>query len=320
MNNALRALGIIAVLAVLLQSPVLTAQNAVSPFAGIGAPIAVGEQSPLTGTRVTLHATAHDANAHEFALIISLGEGWRTYGKATPATASTTFPPSFDWQTDPQISLAFPPTIPITVLGQPSQGYLDEVILPISPALHMSALNALGSKPVATVLSCSNTQCIPERFALDAEIAIQQAGTEQTTWSTNTAAQKSRVTPALLTIMLFALLGGLILNVMPCVLPVLLLKVAATIEAADKTHQQIRRQFFATALGIILSFLVLGLILLAIRSAGGSALGWGFQFQNPWFLSGMILVLLGFAANLLGWWQISLPRAITRRVPKTAAH
>ena len=103
---------------------------------------------------------------------------------------------------------------------------------------------------------------------------------------------------ALFPILLFAFLGGLILNIMPCVLPVLSLKLTSILKQSDASPIQIRRSFLMSAAGIILSFMVLGGGLLSMRSAG-LAIGWGIQFQNPVFLGIMMVLMAGFALMMI---------------------
>ncbi|MFK7866830.1 MAG: protein-disulfide reductase DsbD family protein [Alphaproteobacteria bacterium] len=101
-----------------------------------------------------------------------------------------------------------------------------------------------------------------------------------------------------------ALIGGLILNIMPCVLPVLSIKLLGVIKA-----QKARSNLIYSAAGIIASFWALGIVI-AIFKRAGHQLGWGVQFQSPLFLSFMIAILLLFSANLLGLWHIRLPRRL----------
>ncbi|HVJ42834.1 MAG TPA: protein-disulfide reductase DsbD domain-containing protein [Dongiaceae bacterium] len=111
----------------------------------------------------------------------------------------------------------------------------------------------------------------------------------------------------LLPILGVALLGGLILNVMPCVLPVLALKLAGLADHAGQERQHIRLSFLATAAGILTAFILLAAALIGLKLSG-AAIGWGIQFQQPVFLGFMLLVCLGFAANLFGWFEFSMPR------------
>ncbi|MGH7125776.1 MAG: protein-disulfide reductase DsbD family protein [Stellaceae bacterium] len=119
---------------------------------------------------------------------------------------------------------------------------------------------------------------------------------------------------ALLPMMLTALVGGLILNLMPCVLPVLSLKLLGAVGHASGGSRALRRGFLATSAGILLSFLLLAGAMIALRSAGVSV-GWGLQFQQPVFLAGMAALTTLFAANLWGWFEVPLPRFIADRTP-----
>jgi suppressor for copper-sensitivity B len=110
-----------------------------------------------------------------------------------------------------------------------------------------------------------------------------------------------------------ALLGGLVLNLMPCVLPVLSLKLLALLSYAGSERRQGRLGLLATAAGVIVSFGVLAAALILLKEAG-AAIGWGIQFQQPWFLAGMALVTTLFAASLWGWLPIALPGGIASAV------
>jgi suppressor for copper-sensitivity B len=121
----------------------------------------------------------------------------------------------------------------------------------------------------------------------------------------------------LMPILLTALLGGLILNLMPCVLPVLSLKLLGAVGHAADGSAALRRGFLATAAGILLSFLVLAGVMVGLRWAGVSV-GWGLQFQQPVFLAAMAALTTLFAANLWGWFEVPLPRFIADRAPASA--
>ncbi|MFM2482294.1 thioredoxin family protein [Celerinatantimonas sp. YJH-8] len=107
-------------------------------------------------------------------------------------------------------------------------------------------------------------------------------------------------------IFLCALLGGLILNVMPCVLPVLGIKLASVLLVQGQQRRAVRYQFLASAAGIFISFWAIAGGLLITREYS-SVQGWGIQFQSPWFV-GILLFLCGlFSLNLLGLWELQLP-------------
>ena len=91
-------------------------------------------------------------------------------------------------------------------------------------------------------------------------------------------------------ILVWPVLGGLILNLMPCVLPVLAIKIGSVLDAAGQQKSLIRARFLSAAAGIITSFVILAAVLATMRLAGAQ-IGWGIQFQSPVFLSVMILLI-----------------------------
>ncbi|MES2985178.1 MAG: protein-disulfide reductase DsbD domain-containing protein [Pseudomonadota bacterium] len=100
-----------------------------------------------------------------------------------------------------------------------------------------------------------------------------------------------------------AFLGGLILNIMPCVLPILALKALAIAKKAGSSRAAAARQGAAYTVGVVASFLAIAAGMLALK-ASGSAIGWGFQLQNAGFVAALAAVMLLVAANLLGLFQL----------------
>ncbi|MES0266860.1 cytochrome c biogenesis protein CcdA [Citrobacter sedlakii] len=140
----------------------------------------------------------------------------------------------------------------------------------------------------------------------------------------NEVAQESELTPGdapaavggglpLWQVVLMALAGGLILNLMPCVLPVLAMKLGSVLLVEDKSRRQVRRQFLASVVGILASFMALALLMTILRLSN-QALGWGIQFQNPWFIGVMMLVMLAFSASLFGLFTFRLPASLTTKL------
>ena len=111
---------------------------------------------------------------------------------------------------------------------------------------------------------------------------------------------------ALSSVLLLALLGGLILNLMPCVLPVLSLKLLGVVGHGGGPGRAVRVSFLASAAGVLFSFLALAGALAGLKAAGVT-IGWGIQFQQPLFLIAMTLLLTLFACNLWGWFEVPLP-------------
>jgi thiol:disulfide interchange protein len=101
----------------------------------------------------------------------------------------------------------------------------------------------------------------------------------------------------------FAFLGGLILNLMPCVFPVLAIKATAVAGMSGGDRRAVRMSGVFYTLGVLAAFMTLALVLLAVR-AGGSAVGWGFQFQSPLFVAAMCWLMLAIGLNLSGVFEV----------------
>lgn len=104
---------------------------------------------------------------------------------------------------------------------------------------------------------------------------------------------------------LFALIGGLILNIMPCVFPVLGIKVLSFAEAANHDPRKLRAQGLLFLAGVLVSFLALAVLLIVLKSAGAQ-LGWGFQLQSPLVVSGLALLFMLIGLNLSGVFEFGL--------------
>jgi thiol:disulfide interchange protein len=102
-----------------------------------------------------------------------------------------------------------------------------------------------------------------------------------------------------------AFLGGMLLNLMPCVFPVLFLKGLALVQSGSEERHQLRRHGFIYTAGILVSFWLLVGVLLVLRAAGAK-LGWGFQFQSPVFLMLMAGLLFFVGLSLAGQFEIGL--------------
>ncbi len=103
---------------------------------------------------------------------------------------------------------------------------------------------------------------------------------------------------------LLALVGGFILNFMPCVLPVIAIKILSFMEQADESPARVRQLGLVFSAGVISAFLALALLVVAVRAAGNSV-GWGTQFQNPLFLIVMCTIVLVLALSLFGLFYIT---------------
>lgn len=133
----------------------------------------------------------------------------------------------------------------------------------------------------------------------------QQISSEVTPFTGTISPNGAGSTISLWQVVLFAVVGGLILNLMPCVLPVLAMKLGSVLMVPQGEQKTIRRQFLLSSSGILVSFWLLALLMTLLR-VGQQAVGWGIQFQNPWFIGFMVLVTALFTANLFGLFEINL--------------
>ncbi|MCU0791911.1 MAG: thioredoxin family protein [Opitutaceae bacterium] len=116
---------------------------------------------------------------------------------------------------------------------------------------------------------------------------------------------KSATTASFAGILAIAFVGGLILNLMPCVFPVLGLKVMSFVQQAGEDRKKITAHGLVFTSGVLLSFWLLAATL-AILRAGGASLGWGFQLQEPAFVFALAAVVLAFALNMSGVFEFAL--------------
>ncbi len=114
-----------------------------------------------------------------------------------------------------------------------------------------------------------------------------------------------------------AVLGGFILNLMPCVLPVLSIKLGSAIKAGERPSQKVRIGFLIAALGVLSLMWLLAAATIIAKSIGLSV-GWGLQFQSPIFLTFIIAILAIFSANLFGLFEMTLPDALNQRLASGA--
>ncbi|MGB7267527.1 MAG: thioredoxin family protein [Terracidiphilus sp.] len=160
-----------------------------------------------------------------------------------------------------------------------------------SSTSHPSASSTAVIAPSASPAIASSAPSIVPPLSQSALVAVQPPA--QFTWL------------GFVRIELFAFVGGLILNLMPCVFPVLFLKGLALVNSRNEERRQMRAHGFVYTSGVLLSFWVLVAVLLGLRFAGAK-LGWGFQFQSPVFLALMAGLLFFLGLSLAGQFEIGL--------------
>jgi thiol:disulfide interchange protein DsbD len=152
--------------------------------------------------------------------------------------------------------------------------------------------------------------------------AQQPNGDDRAAWQITSAPPVSgfRSTPAhgIFMFLLFGFLGGLILNLMPCVLPVISLKIFGFVQQAGQSRQKILRSGIAFTMGIFAWFIALAVLLISLKGAGRDVTWGGFQFTNPYFVLALSVIVLVFALNLFGVFEVSLPQSVTRGLLSTS--
>jgi thiol:disulfide interchange protein DsbD len=131
------------------------------------------------------------------------------------------------------------------------------------------------------------------------------------------AATSAAPARGIFTFLLFGFLGGIILNLMPCVLPVISLKIFGFIQQAGQSRRKILRSGIAFTAGIFAWFVGLALLLIILKGAGRDVTWGGFQFTNAYFVLTLSVIVLVFALNLFGVFEISLPQGMTRGLLST---
>jgi thiol:disulfide interchange protein/DsbC/DsbD-like thiol-disulfide interchange protein len=234
---------------------------------------------------------ATTARIQDGRLVIALGRAW---GATLPQIKSLAFYP-YD---DGGIEYAAPQTLSRTA---------DGVELAMKLGYQPPKAGPIRGVLLATEQSGSDTVAVPMEIAASfsgtggaqakgaAQIAAAAAG--------SAAGAAGKTTASLPVLLLFAILGGLILNLMPCVFPVLSIKAIGLVEQAKKHPAAVRAKGLVFALGVISSMLCLAAVLLALRS-GGEQIGWGFQLQSPLFVTLLVYLLLAVGLNLSGVFEV----------------
>ena len=282
-----------------------------------------GENIPLQAKILTSSTRIDARDSFLMGIQINLKEGWHIYA---PQKDTSFVPPDLKDQRSSNIdkyTLFWPPPEEISSNGINSLIYTHQIILPliIFPKRLDSSLDI---NFLLEGVACNHSQCIPYKIPLS--LAVPQGSFAQTvdTNKLEDALKRSSLSPhvavkesffeffkTILVIIGSGFLGGIILNFMPCVLPVLSIKLLSLLKKKSLSDVMslnlIKIRFLMSFLGI-LSFFILFSLLSIILHYFGKTLGWGIHFQNPYFLGGLIIILVLFSLNLWGLFEVSLPR------------
>jgi thiol:disulfide interchange protein len=178
--------------------------------------------------------------------------------------------------------------------------YFDQVDVPVNVQGDLDGRSQLALQ--ASFQGCQQGGlCYPQMtrtVAVDLRNGATSAGVVASTSPPSSAEAVAPLQVSLLSALLLALGGGLVLNLMPCVLPVLSIKAVSVLESGESGARAKRHALFYTA-GVLASFATLGLAILALREAG-HALGWGSQLQQPWLVGVLACVMLAVGLSMSG--------------------
>ena len=243
---------------------------------------------------------------------------WHTYGKVLPAdvigkptTLKWTLPEG--WTVE---ELPWPETheVPSTD-GKTSQGYDGTVYLPAKVTPNGKSGNMAEISVKVDALVCDPQNCMPakpeakltvaigakaEADSAMAEVFAKVAPAAPSAVSTPQAQAVAAKAPqrSFAGYLLFAFIGGLILNVMPCVFPVLGIKIMGVVQQAGEDKRQVLIHGLAYTLGVLICFWALGGLVVSLGKA------WGFQLQSPGFVYGLCAFFLIFGLNMAGLFEI----------------
>lgn len=206
----------------------------------------------------------------------------------------------------------------LSLVAERADGWQQPAIFLDNPSgamLGKPDIQIKGSQMIARVpVTDEWGEAPPDLQGKQLSVVIADGGiSQQSRTNIGTTVAGSSAYAGLAWVALMALLGGVTLNLMPCVLPVLAIKISGLVQAKAQCRRLTRQQFLASAAGIICSFAVLALFMSALRLSG-EALGWGIQFQSSGFLLLMVLVAFLFTASLFDLLHIRLPSALNTRL------
>jgi thiol:disulfide interchange protein DsbD len=233
---------------------------------------------------------ATTARIQDGRLVIALGQAW---GATLPQIKSLAFYP-YD---DGGIEYAAPQTLSRSA---------NAVELAMKLGYQPPKEGPIRGVLLATEQSGNDTVTVPMEIAASFSGtggAQAKGGPRSAVAAAGTAGAADKTSASLPVLLLCAILGGLILNLMPCVFPVLSIKAIGLVEQAKKHPAAVRAKGAVFALGVISSMLCLAAVLLALRS-GGEQIGWGFQLQSPLFVTLLVYLLLAVGLNLSGVFEI----------------
>ncbi|MDR2462666.1 MAG: thioredoxin family protein [Verrucomicrobiales bacterium] len=284
------------------------------PMLLLGAPLTVTADSHVQAALVSETLAVTPGQPFTVALHFKIAPGWHTYWR-DPGPAG--LPTKLTWTALPEgftvSDIQWTKPKKFTVSGITSHGYENEAwhLVTVTPPKEIpDGQKSVGLSAKAEWLECADI-CVPGAADLSLTLTVSGSVIPSSFFEPIQAAKKSipadgEKLPATFPLTLaLAFLGGLVLNLMPCVFPVLGVKILSLVNLAGHDRRRLVRHALAHAAGIVVSFWALAALLLVLR-AGGQQLGWGFQLQSPVFVLTLTVTLLLCALNLSGVFEFTL--------------
>lgn len=271
-----------------------------------------GERGMLRATLIIPQGQkqSFDPNAPEYFYLeashpdISFGK--LVYPKATKVVSDT------EWQYYPQVTLSLPFEVKSTATAGEKQ---IKAILAYNlcfdsgmcnPPEEEEGILKLSVVSLAPDTAVSTENVVAQNEEAVEDTAVSMVASEPMEAEPLEAAKETVVWQEILKFILLAFLGGIILNITPCVLPILPIRIMSIMNQAQKDRSKVLRHTLVYTLGVLISFGVMGGVFIALQQAGESA-GWGLQNQNPGFVISLMAIVFVFALSLLGIFEIHAP-------------
>lgn len=236
---------------------------------------------------------------------------WKVYAPNDTLSSHLGYPPEIEWnylKNIQDVQVHWPVAETEQWNGYTSAIYKNRIIVPFTVNLQ-HPYKPIELDFIVHFLSC-NKVCLPVSKHITFTLNAGEATETPQASEIYEAMIPKRLNFVLMII--FAILGGMILNFMPCVLPVLTLKLLSLTNKKSAAH--FARSALNIFSGIVFSFLCLALLTLTIREFG-TKVGWGFHFQNITFLSLISILMFVFSLNLFGAFEFRLPSFLQENIP-----
>ena len=212
-----------------------------------------------------------------------------------------------EWNYHPQVTL----TLPFTVKQSAKAGNKQiDVLLSYNLCYETGMCDPPEEATATLSFQITENELIPATVSEVADKPPKKAQNETVTIEKSpiqeTKPNASHSLGEILKYLLFAFIGGIILNITPCVLPILPIRIMSIRNQAQKDRTKVLNHTLVYALGVLISFAVMAGIFIVLQKAGESV-GWGLQNQNPGFVVTLMAIVFVFALSLLGVFEITVP-------------